>query len=140
MRIKSFLKLVEIQTKVASVVPFFRITSYNVCYTKLLRGATRICTPLLIWQKEVKAMNRITEKFNELKSKNKTAFIGYVTAGDPSIQKTAEIVLALEKGGADIIEIGIPYSDPLADGPVIQNAGLRSFAGGFKVAQIFECA
>ncbi len=85
-------------------------------------------------------MNRITEKFNELKSKNKTAFIGYVTAGDPSIQKTAEIVLALEKGGADIIEIGIPYSDPLADGPVIQNAGLRSFAGGFKVAQIFECA
>ncbi len=80
-------------------------------------------------------MNRITKKFNELQKDNKTAFIGYVTAGDPSIDKTYELVLAMEKGGADIIEIGIPYSDPLADGPVIQAAGLRAFENDIKVAQ-----
>ena len=85
-------------------------------------------------------MNRITEKFKDLKSQDKTAFIGYVTAGDPSIEKTVDIVHAIEAGGADIIEIGIPYSDPLADGPIIQQAGLRAFAGGVTVAKVFDAA
>lgn len=84
-------------------------------------------------------MNRITEKFNKLQSQDKAAFIGYVTAGDPTIEKTAELVLAIERGGADIIEIGIPYSDPLADGPVIQAAGLRAFGNDIKVDEVFEC-
>ncbi|MEX1375933.1 MAG: tryptophan synthase subunit alpha [Eubacteriales bacterium] len=84
-------------------------------------------------------MNRITAKFDELKKENKCAFIGYVTGGDPSIEKTADLVLAMEQGGADIIEIGIPYSDPLADGPVIQDAGLRAFENGICVDDIFNC-
>ena len=85
-------------------------------------------------------MNRITAKFEELKAQRKTAFIGYLTAGDPSIDKSPELVAAIERGGADIIEIGIPYSDPLADGPVIQQAGLRAFAGGVTVAKVFDAA
>lgn len=72
-------------------------------------------------------MNRIDKKFQELKSENKKAFIGFVTAGDPSLEKTVDIVLGLEQAGTDIIEIGIPYSDPLADGPVIQLASQRAF-------------
>lgn len=72
-------------------------------------------------------MNRIDKKFIDLKEKNKKAFIGFITAGDPTLAKTAELVLALEAAGTDIIEIGIPYSDPLADGPVIQEANLRAF-------------
>ena len=72
-----------------------------------------------------------------LKRQGRTAFIGYLTAGDPSIDKTPELVAAIERGGADIIEIGIPYSDPLADGPIIQRAGLRAFAGGVTVAKVF---
>jgi tryptophan synthase alpha chain len=85
-------------------------------------------------------MNRITAKFNELKAQGRTAFIGYLTAGDPSIDKTPELSAAIERGGADIIEIGIPYSDPLADGPIIQQAGLRAFAGGVTVAKVFDAA
>jgi tryptophan synthase alpha chain len=83
-------------------------------------------------------MNRIVEKFNQLKEKNKTAFIGYLTAGDYGIEKTEELVYAIEQGGADIIEIGIPYSDPLADGPIIQQAGLRAFESGVTVEKIFD--
>ncbi len=83
-------------------------------------------------------MNRITKKFIDLNEKNKTAFIGYLTAGDPSIEKTEDLVLAMVRGGADIIEIGIPYSDPLADGPVIQQAGLRAFEGGITVEKVFD--
>ena len=84
-------------------------------------------------------MNRIDAKFKELKDKNKCAFIGYVTGGDPSADKTVELVHAMEAGGADLIEIGIPYSDPLADGPVIQDAGLRAFDNGICVDEIFNC-
>lgn len=83
-------------------------------------------------------MNRITAKFDELKKQGKTAFIGYLTAGDPSIEKTVELVHAIEAGGADIIEIGIPYSDPLADGAVIQAAGLRAFDNGITVSKVFD--
>ncbi len=83
-------------------------------------------------------MNRITAKFEELKKEGKTAFIGYVTAGDPSIEKTVGLVHALEDGGADIVEIGIPYSDPLADGAVIQAAGLRAFQNDIKVSEVFD--
>ncbi len=77
-------------------------------------------------------MNRIDKKFKELKSKGKKALIAYISAGDPSIEKSEEFVYALEEGGADIIELGVPFSDPLADGPVIQEAGLRSISGGFN--------
>lgn len=81
-------------------------------------------------------MSRIGKKFEELAGK--TAFIGYITAGDPSLDKTKDLVLALEKGGSDIIELGIPYSDPVADGPVIQLAAQRALDNGTTVEKIFE--
>lgn len=84
-------------------------------------------------------MNRIEKRFNELKEKGEKALITYITAGDPSIEKTEELIYAKEKGGASIIEIGIPFSDPLADGPVIQEAAQRALKNGINVKKIFKC-
>lgn len=78
-------------------------------------------------------MTRIQEKFEQLKREKRKAFIPYITLGDPDLKTTGELVLALERGGADIIELGVPFSDPLADGPVIQRAAERSLAGGFTL-------
>ena len=71
-------------------------------------------------------MNRISRKFIELKQKNKKAFIAFITAGYPDLATTVRLVLELEKKGVDIIELGVPFSDPLADGPVIQEASIYS--------------
>jgi len=71
-------------------------------------------------------MNRIDKKFKELKKENKTASVVYVTAGDPFLAVTKKIVFKLEDSGADIIELGVPFSDPLADGPTIQAASARA--------------
>ena len=83
-------------------------------------------------------MNRIVEKFNYLQGKNEKAFIPFVTAGDPDLDTTLELVLTLEKAGGDIIEIGIPYSDPMADGPVIQASSTRALASGTKINSIMN--
>ena len=84
-------------------------------------------------------MNRISQKMKQLKAENKTALITYITAGDPTIETTEELVYAMERGGADIIEFGIPHSDPVADGPVIQDAVQRSLGSGTKIRDVFEC-
>jgi len=83
-------------------------------------------------------MNRIIEKFDYLIMKNEKAFIPFVTAGDPDLATTLELVLVLEKAGADIIEIGIPYSDPMADGPVIQASSTRALTNGTKISSIMD--
>ena len=83
-------------------------------------------------------MNRIDERFKKLKEENKKALIPYICCGDPSVEDSEKLVYSLEEAGADIIELGIPYSDPLADGPVIQAAGLRAFAGGFRLEDTFK--
>lgn len=83
-------------------------------------------------------MNRIDSKFKALKAEGKKALIPYICTGDPSIEATEKLVYTLEEAGASIIELGVPYSDPLADGPVIQAAALRAFAGGFRLAQVFD--
>jgi tryptophan synthase alpha chain len=70
--------------------------------------------------------------------KGKKAFIAYLMAGDPNLDKTAEYILALQEGGADLIEIGIPFSDPIAEGETIQNANLRAFASKTTLNGIFE--
>ena len=70
-------------------------------------------------------MNRLDKKFRELKALKKKALIAYVTAGDPNLSVTRKLVPALERSGVDIVELGIPFSDPLADGPVIQAASHR---------------
>ena len=75
-------------------------------------------------------MNRIEKVFKKLKAQNKKAFIPYIMAGDPSIEKTKEIVLMFEECGADIVEIGVPFTDPLADGPTIQRAAERALKNG----------
>jgi tryptophan synthase alpha chain len=71
-------------------------------------------------------MNRIDAKFKELRRQGRKAFIAYITAGDPTLAATERLVRALEEAGADIIELGIPFSDPLADGPTIQAASQRA--------------
>ncbi len=85
-------------------------------------------------------MNRIDKKFKELKRQKKKAFIVYITAGDPNLAATEKLVIALEKSGADIIELGIPFSDPLADGPTIQAASQRALKAGASLKKIFKTA
>lgn len=77
-------------------------------------------------------MSKIQTAFQQGK-----AFIGFVTAGDPSLEKTEEFILEMVKAGTDLIEIGIPFSDPIAEGPVIQQANIRALAGGSAVSKIF---
>src|SRR6185503_6720292 len=71
-------------------------------------------------------MSRIKTKSADLKQKGRKGFIPYITAGDPSLEATEQIILELERSGADIIELGVPFSDPMADGPVIQRAYERA--------------
>ncbi|HHT9129740.1 MAG TPA: tryptophan synthase subunit alpha [Candidatus Brocadiaceae bacterium] len=83
-------------------------------------------------------MNRVDKKFQELKNKKKPAFIPFITAGDPDLQTTKALILEFEKRGADIIELGIPFSDPIADGPIIQASYYRSLVRGIKVSHILD--
>lgn len=83
---------------------------------------------------------RIHEKFNELEEKNEKALVAYVCAGDPSFDETVKIVNALVKGGADIVELGLPFSDPVADGPTIQEAAQRALEAGMNPDKYFELA
>ena len=81
-------------------------------------------------------MNRIEKVFKKLKAQNKKAFIPYIMAGDPSIEKTKEIVLMFEECGADIVELGVPFTDPLADGPTIQRAAERALKNGVTLKKV----
>lgn len=78
-------------------------------------------------------MNRIENAF-----KNGKAFIGFLTAGDPNIEKTEEYVMKMVEGGADLVEIGIPFSDPIAEGPVIQEANIRALSAGTTIQKVFD--
>ena len=71
-------------------------------------------------------MSRISKKFAEMKQESRAGFVAYITAGDPDLETTGELVPALEEKGVDIIELGVPFSDPLADGPEIQKASQRA--------------
>lgn len=86
----------------------------------------------------VQTATRISEMFDRCRSEQRKAFIGYITAGDPNPDQTAPLVLALERGGADLIELGVPFSDPIADGPVIQRASERALRAGTKLPRILE--
>jgi tryptophan synthase alpha chain len=81
-------------------------------------------------------MTRITKKFEALRREGRKAFIPYITAGDPDLTTTEELLLALDEAGADIIELGVPFSDPMADGPVIQRASERALKNPIGVADI----
>lgn len=83
-------------------------------------------------------MERYNQLFQRLSAQQEGAFVPFVTLGDPSPELSLRIIDTLVEGGADALELGIPFSDPLADGPTIQGATLRAFASGTNVAQCFE--
>ncbi|CAL4865876.1 Tryptophan synthase alpha chain [Asticcacaulis sp. MM231] len=80
---------------------------------------------------------RIDKRFADLKAHNKSAFIAYIMAGDPDLETTFEILKGLPAAGADLIELGFPFSDPMAEGPTIQHAAERSLAAGTKLRDVF---
>ena len=84
-------------------------------------------------ENENKALKEITEAFEKGK-----AFIPFITCGDPSLEVTEQLVYAMEEAGADLIELGIPFSDPTAEGPVIQRANVRALSGGVTTDKVFD--
>ena len=85
-------------------------------------------------------MTRIGRLFQTLGEERRCGMIAYLTAGDPSPEATPDLVEALERGGADLIELGVPFSDPIADGPVIQQAGDRAIAAGTTLRRVLGIA
>jgi tryptophan synthase alpha chain len=85
-------------------------------------------------------MTRIDAKFTDLKAKGKKAFVSYVMAGDPDFDRSLEIVRGLPSAGVDIIELGLPFTDPMADGPTIQLAGQRALEGGMTLKRTLALA
>jgi tryptophan synthase alpha chain len=83
-------------------------------------------------------MTAIDDTFAGLRAKNEAAFVAYLTAGDPSLDVTPELLAALVAGGADLIELGVPFSDPMADGPVLQRAAGRAIRTGASLARVLE--
>ncbi|MEO8346060.1 MAG: tryptophan synthase subunit alpha [Betaproteobacteria bacterium] len=83
-------------------------------------------------------LNRIDATFAQLKSQGRTALIPFVTTGDPSLAITRLIMDALVAGGADVLELGVPFSDPMADGPVVQRAGERALAQGVGLTHVLD--
>ena len=81
-------------------------------------------------------MPRIENRFAQLRREGKTGLVTYVTAGDPDLNRSAEIIKRLDQAGADVLEIGVPFSDPLADGPVIQRATERALAAGVTLKDV----
>jgi tryptophan synthase alpha chain len=85
-------------------------------------------------------LTRIAALFERLRAEERTGMIAYLTAGDPTPDATPGLVAALERGGADLIELGVPFSDPVADGPVIQKAGDRAIRAGTNLARVLAIA
>jgi tryptophan synthase alpha chain len=83
-------------------------------------------------------VSRIAETFAALQERGRKALIPYVTSGDPFADATVDIMLAMAESGADVIELGVPFSDPMADGPVIQKAGERALARGIGMPQVLN--
>jgi tryptophan synthase alpha chain len=83
-------------------------------------------------------VSRIEQRFTQLRQAGRTGLVTYITAGDPDLARSAEIIKRLDTAGADVLEIGVPFSDPLADGPVIQRATERALAAGVTLAQVLS--
>ena len=83
-------------------------------------------------------MSRIAETFARLRREGKRALIPFITAGDPDLQTTRDLVVELARAGASLIELGVPFTDPMADGPVIQRASMRALRNGVDVAKILS--
>ncbi len=85
-------------------------------------------------------MTRIDEAFRKAAAEKRAAFIAYLTAGDPTPAATVAMALALDRAGADVLELGVPFSDPIADGPVLQRASERALSAGTDLDTVFEIA
>ncbi len=85
-------------------------------------------------------MSRIASRFGARRDEGKTTFVSFVTAGDPSLDRTVEVALELEQGGTDVLELGVPFSDPVADGPVIQRSSERALSRGTTLAGVLDAA
>ena len=83
-------------------------------------------------------MSRIAERFARLRRERQTGLVTYTTAGDPDLPRSAEILRSLDRAGADVLEVGVPFSDPLADGPVIQRATERALAAGSTLSAVLH--
>lgn len=83
-------------------------------------------------------MSRIDAAFRDLRAASRTGLVTYVTAGDPDLERSREIVVRLDHAGADVLEIGVPFSDPLADGPVIQRATERAIRAGATLGRVLD--
>ena len=83
-------------------------------------------------------MDRLTKLFQDVKKNNRKVFIPFITAGYPDLESTVKLISAIEKGGADLIEIGIPFSDPIADGPAIQASSVKALENGVTLKWIFK--
>jgi len=85
-------------------------------------------------------MTRLGDSFASARREGRAAFIAYLTAGDPSFRETAALARALAEAGADVLELGVPFSDPIADGPVLQRSAARALARGATVERVLDCA
>src|SRR3954447_23442755 len=83
-------------------------------------------------------MSRLADTFAALRREGRPGLVTYTTAGDPDLPRSGEILLALARSGADVLEVGVPFSDPLADGPVIQRATERALASGTTLASVLD--
>lgn len=83
-------------------------------------------------------MSRIADRFASLRREGRTGLVTYMTAGDPDLDRSAAVLRALDRGGADVIEVGVPFSDPLADGPVIQRATERALGAGTTLPKVLD--
>ncbi|HEX8098217.1 MAG TPA: tryptophan synthase subunit alpha, partial [Pyrinomonadaceae bacterium] len=83
-------------------------------------------------------MGRIAGAFERLRREGRRGFIPFITAGDPDLETTRELLLELARAGATVIELGVPFSDPMADGPTIQRASERALRHGFGIEEILE--
>jgi tryptophan synthase alpha chain len=85
-------------------------------------------------------VTRIADAFVRARGEGRAAFVAYLTAGDPSPEDTVALARALDRAGADLLELGVPFSDPIADGPVLQRAAARALDGGTTLTTVFEIA
>ena len=85
-------------------------------------------------------MTRIDDKFAALKAEGKKAFVSYIMAGDPDYETALEVMKGLPAAGVDVIELGLPFTDPMADGPTIQLAGQRALDGGMTLMKTLDMA
>jgi tryptophan synthase alpha chain len=90
------------------------------------------------WKRVLKLASRISSAFDRIRAEKRTGLVTYVTAGDPDMARSADILCALDRAGADVLEVGIPFSEPLADGPVIQRATERALSAGATASGVLD--